>query len=344
MKKPFATYHIGSELCSLYWSPLSETTREEPGRLVVTDSHVASLYKLKRGDVLILPPGENHKNWDSVTKIVRKAFERNLDRTSTLVGAGGGVIGDMTAFAASLYMRGTGLLLHPTTLLSMVDASLGGKTGIDFDSFKNSIGTFYPATEIHIDPTVVSTLPDREYLCGLAEVIKSAMIGDADLLLLLENRRERILSREPGLVRELIERSLTVKGKIVEEDFTEKGVRAWLNLGHTFGHALETVTGFKISHGEAVAWGIGRALTLGVKLGITDTAYRKRIRDLLTAYGYSLEIPIPGIVEYTAAFMKDKKKAGSAVRFIIPEETGSIRIEKVPVDDLMTGILLHQSE
>lgn len=333
MSEPFATFRIGQETCSLYWSSLSHLTGPESSRMVVTDSRVAGLYRLEDSGAVILPPGEKHKTWESVQTILRGALERNLDRTSTFAGVGGGVVCDMTAFAASLYMRGTGLVLYPTTLLAMVDASLGGKTGIDFEGFKNSVGTFYPARELHIDPTVIGTLSDTDFRCGLAEVIKSGVIGDEELLTLIERERDRIFAREPGLMRELIERSLRVKGRIVEEDFTEKGIRVWLNLGHTFGHALETVTNFAVGHGEAVAWGMDRAMALGEQLGLTDPGYRKRIRALLKDCGYRLEIPVPDMDAYTAAFQKDKKKAGTDIRFIIPERTGVLHVRKVPVDE-----------
>ncbi len=241
---------------------------------------------------VVLPPGESSKNWKSVSLILKSAVETGLGRNGTIIGIGGGVIGDLAGFAASVYMRGCSLILVPTTLLAMVDASIGGKTGFDFMGLKNMVGSFYPASRIYMDVDSIGYLPKREYLCGLAEAIKTAMLGDGELFDLLENRREDVIARKREVVEEVVRRAVMVKGKIVEEDPRESGKRAWLNLGHTFAHALEAVNEFKgINHGEAVAWGLGRAIELGLELGLTDRAYASRVIALLRAYGFVLEFP-----------------------------------------------------
>jgi 3-dehydroquinate synthase len=220
----------------------------------------------------------------------------------------------------------------------MVDASLGGKTGIDFLGYKNLVGTFYPAHRIVIAPAAVRSLPEREYLSGLAEVIKTALIGDADLLVLLETARTRILSREPDVVEEMIRRSLAVKGRIVQEDPREKGIRAVLNLGHTFGHALESATGFaRFTHGEAVAWGIGKALSAGIRFGMTDPVFALRVRALLRAYGYSMETDT-GFDALKAAFGLDKKRTAGTARLVIPCAVGDVRVRDAAPEDLAAAL------
>jgi 3-dehydroquinate synthase len=235
-------------------------------------------------------------------------------------------------------MRGCRLVLVPTTLLAMVDASLGGKTGIDFLGAKNLVGSFYPAHRICIAPAALESLPDREYRSGLAEVIKTAIIGDERLLSLLEQQRESVLGRHPAVVQEMIRRSLAVKGRICQEDPREAGVRAFLNLGHTFGHALESATGFDgWTHGEAVAWGIGRALSAGLRFDMTSPSFAARVRRLLSEYGYRREAPV-SYEQLAPAFGLDKKRAGGRARLVIPCEVGDVRIREAAPEDLAAAV------
>ncbi len=312
--------------------------------VTVFDSNTVARFGASAAGPFSLPAGETSKRWESVQALLAFCTEHSLERDSTIAGVGGGVICDLTAFAASLYMRGCRLVLVPTTLLAMVDASLGGKTGIDFLGFKNLVGTFYPAQRIVIAPEALKSLPEREYLSGLAEVIKTALIGDADLLGLLEKARERILARDPSTVREMIRRSLTVKGRIVEEDPREKGNRALLNLGHTFGHALESATGFTgWTHGEAVAWGIGRSLSAGLRFGMTDPAFARRVRALLRLYGYRLETD----TEYGAlerAFVHDKKRRSGKTRLVIPCNVADVRLRDAAAEDLAAALAEREGQ
>jgi len=307
---------------------------ECPEALVtVFDSNTIRFGADARGAVC-LPAGETSKRWESVDTVLRRCAEAGMARDGTLAGVGGGVVCDLAAFAASLYMRGCRLVLVPTTLLAMVDASLGGKTGIDFLGYKNLVGTFYPAHRLVIAPSALEGLPDREYRSGLAEVIKTAIIGDAPLLDLLERERQRVMSRDADIVEEMIRRSLAVKGRIVQEDPREKGVRALLNLGHTFGHALEAATGFDgWTHGEAVAWGMGRAVAAGVRFGMTEPAFARRVRSLLQGYGYRLEANV-SFEMLRPAFGLDKKRAGGVTRLVIPCAAEDVRLREAAPEDL----------
>lgn len=304
----------------------------------VFDANTMPRFSAGARGAVCLAAGEAAKQWQSVDAVLHRCAESGMGRDGTLAGFGGGVVCDLAAFAASLYMRGCRLVLVPTTLLAMVDASLGGKTGIDFLGYKNLVGTFYPAHRICIAPSALESLPDREYRSGLAEVIKSAIIADSALLDLLERDRERVLSRDADTLQQMIRRSLTVKGRIVQQDPRETGIRAVLNLGHTFGHALEAATGFDgWTHGEAVAWGIGRALSAGLRFGMTDAAFARRIRALLRAYGFRLEADA-GFESLRPAFAVDKKRAGGVTRLVIPCAAGDVRVRDAAPEDLAAAL------
>ena len=297
-----------------------------PKGLAVFDANTETLLKNTPPNAHVLDPGEENKTWESVTDIVDQAFASGLSRDSVFTGVGGGVVGDVCAFAASIYMRGAGLVLIPTTLLSMVDASLGGKTGIDYRGYKNLLGTFYPAREVWICPEFIQTLPQREYKSGLAEVIKHGMLSDSGLFKLLREKRGPIISRDREILEGLVPSACSVKISYLEKDFRETGVRAYLNLGHTFGHALERVTGFKVSHGEAVAWGIGKSLELGLLLGITDKGYAQDAKELLTAYGFPLSYPGSSPEKILESMRGDKKKKMGKLAVIVQKSLGETQI------------------
>jgi len=324
------TFAFGSHPCTVSVVPHSELHSGVDDRAFCIADRDTSRYLPEHGTHFVLPSGEASKSWPELEKILGTMLDSDLTRTSTVVGVGGGVVTDITSFAASVYMRGCGLILMPTTLLAMVDAAVGGKTGINFGGYKNMIGTFYPADEVRISTATLATLSEREYLSGLAEVIKTALLGDRRLLELLENEQPRVLGREDDLLAEIVWACTTVKGEIVESDLTESGIRAYLNLGHTFGHALETVQGLGAwSHGEAVAWGMARAMELGVLVGITDRVYASRVRELLERYGYRVN-PIPEAAgAIRDAMQKDKKRRGAEVRFVLQRDL---------CDTLVTGV------
>ncbi len=335
-------YTIGTRRTAITFPARSELLNcNAPSTLVVMDEHTADLCPSLPPGHVVLPAGEATKEWSSVERILRAALSFGLGRDGTIIGVGGGVVCDTVAFAASMYMRGCGLILVPTTLLAMVDAAFGGKTGINFDDLKNMVGSFYPAAEIRVCVDLLNTLPEREYRSGLAEVIKSAMIADAGLFELLDSERERVLSRDPALVLEMVRRSLAVKGNLVEADPTELGVRAHLNLGHTFGHAVESVVGLGTwTHGEAIAWGMARAMDAGVKLGLTEPEYRLRVTGLLSAYGYRID---RGAVPFAAdvlmsRMVSDKKKKDGEVRFVLQRNLCDTVVTALS-DELLGSIL-----
>lgn len=307
--------------------------------LLVADSNTITLCAEYDGPSVVLPCGESAKQWEAVAAILGRAVEIAMPRDGRIIGVGGGVVCDVAAFAASIYLRGVSLTLAPTTLLAMVDAAFGGKTGINFGGYKNMVGSFYPAAQLLVAPSAVASLPEREYRSGLAEVIKSAMLADADLFRFLEESRKAVLEREPGAVRTIVERSLVVKASVVERDFNESGIRAWLNLGHTFAHALETVTGFgTYTHGEAVAWGMICALELGVALGLTERHYAARATSLIEAYGFATRADGWDPERLLQAMRHDKKVQSGAVRFVLQRGLGENELTSVP-DDAVRGVL-----
>jgi 3-dehydroquinate synthase len=229
-------------------------------------------------------------------------------------------------------MRGCKLALVPTTVLAQVDATLGGKTGINFGGHKNMVGSFYPAHEIRIVPETLASLPENEYRGGLAEVLKHAFLVGGALLDLVETRREAILARDPAILPGLIWDSLMVKARVVEEDLREQGVRAHLNLGHTFGHGLEAAAGFGVwNHGDAVAWGMVKAARLARRLGACDAAWADRVAGLLAAYGFADQAPGVPVDRIIEAMLLDKKKKGGQVRFIL--QRGPADTYMAPVDE-----------
>lgn len=331
-------YRAGSYPTAIEFPP-PESLMPRPGTrsLFVLDDHTRKLFPSIPESTLVLESGETQKDWTNVDRILRAALEAGLGRDGNIVGIGGGVICDTAAFAASIYMRGCRLILIPTTLLAMVDAAFGGKTGINLAGLKNMVGTFYPASEIRISTEVLGTLPEREYRSGLAEVIKSAMLADANLFHLIVERREDVLSRNPTLLEEIVRRSLAVKAAFVEADPTERGIRAHLNLGHTFAHAVESGVGLgSWTHGEAVAWGICRALDAGVQVGLTDPSYREEVVSLLDAYGYrtaprEVSVSTDALIELMTS---DKKKRGGTVRFVLQRRLCDTLLEPVDTETL----------
>jgi 3-dehydroquinate synthase len=293
--------------------------------LQVFDTQTAEFFAPSNVPRHVWPAGEKYKIWPQIDTLLARALELGLARDSTIGGIGGGVVTDMAAFGASLYMRGCRLVLVPTTLLAMVDAALGGKTGVDYGGLKNLVGTFYPAHELRIWPGALKTLGERDYRSGLAEVLKHAFLGEPELLNLLENQREAVLARDTVTLNELVYRAVMVKVGVVQRDFRETGERAFLNLGHTFGHALEAVMGFDGSwtHGEAVAWGMARAYDLGVALNKTNPEWARRATGLIEAYGFRTKADGADPAAMLHAMKNDKKKKGGQVRFVLQETAGT---------------------
>jgi 3-dehydroquinate synthase len=337
------------------------------GVLPVCDANTAFLAERISGGIpiCVLPGGESEKNWTSVEKILGAAHAAGLGRDSLFIGVGGGVVSDLTAFAASVYMRGTRLCLVPTTLLGMVDAALGGKTGFDLFGIKNLAGTFYPAQLVYLSMESLATLPGGEWKSGMAELIKTAVLDDDNAMfekvtelrdgftakLEKSGRGAGILASSGDnapcgeALASLIARSMEIKGRIVEEDPRETGTRrALLNLGHSFGHALEAAAGLgRITHGEAVAWGMVRAAALGRLLGVTPETRAKEITALIRSYGYEVKAPhplAPHADELLRAMASDKKKKAGKGVFVLPSER-SARLVSVSYDDPRLKLILN---
>jgi len=311
--------------------------------LLVCDRNTEYLAAKLRGSgatpLCTLEAGEPHKNWQAVEAILRSAHDAGLNRDGTFIGVGGGVVGDLCAFAASIYMRGCSLALVSTTLLAMVDASLGGKTGFDLFDKKNLAGTFYPARHVYMPMESLTSLPQSEWRSGMAELIKTAILDGDDFL---DEISDASAVKDATRLAACISRAARYKGKIVEEDPLEKGnKRVLLNLGHTFGHALESVAGLgTISHGEAVAWGIARSCDLGLALRITPHARAAKIKALLAAYNYEGGAPHPlmnNIETFIQTLGSDKKKRGGNLTFIVPDEHSAQPVT-VDSDSLMDTV------
>jgi 3-dehydroquinate synthase len=351
------TFSVATGPVSVFFHPdLSVPEMPPAGGIYIADSNTrALLEKSARFDparpLVIIEPGEEHKQLESIERILETALSAGLGRDSLFVGFGGGVITDMAAFAASLYMRGAQLELVPTTLLAMADAAIGGKTGVDFGNYKNCVGTFYPARAVHIPVSALETLPEAEFRSGLAEVFKTALLYAPKLFQIMGERKKEILARDPELLLEVVKRCVQAKAHVVERDLRETGERMYLNLGHTFGHALESVAGFgTVSHGEAVAWGIARALELGKSLGITDESYIADVLPVLESYGWSSAAVHPVLASRVAsgdmdkddvapallsAMKNDKKKKQGKIRFVLQREINSTLVTEAGDQDVL---------
>lgn len=304
--------------------------------LIVTDENVAGLHLEKVREVLgpaihsvILPAGEEHKNLQTIQGLWKSFLEHGLDRKSTVIALGGGVISDLTGFAASTYMRGVDWVCIPTTLLSMVDASLGGKTGFDLPEGKNLIGSFYPPKLVLADPRLLSTLPERELRGGMAEVVKHGVISDPDLFAMCNQGMDWVKRN----LEEVVRRAMAVKIKVIEDDPYEKGFRAALNLGHTVGHAVELVSRFELRHGEAIAIGMVVEAKYSARVGLASQSTVEAIESALNKMGLPTSIPAEMPREEIIRAMRvDKKKNNKTIRFALPVEIG--KVELVDVEDL----------
>lgn len=304
--------------------------------LIVTDENVAKyhLEKVKQAvgqdaKSVIIPAGEEHKNLETISRLWKSFLENGLDRKSTVIALGGGVIGDMAGFAASTYMRGINWIAVPTTLLSMVDASLGGKTGFDLPEGKNLIGSFHPPKLVLADPSLLLTLPDRDLISGMAEVVKHGIISDPELFELCS----RGMDWAKANLEEIVKRGMAVKIKVIEEDPYEKGLRAALNLGHTVGHAVEWVSRFALRHGEAIAIGMVVESRYAEQIGVAQRGLTDRIAATLSNLGLPTQIPDAMPREEILHTMRvDKKKNSNVIRFALPVDIG--KVELVDVRDL----------
>jgi 3-dehydroquinate synthase len=317
---------------------------------IVSNETVAPLYLRGLADALrtagvqvteiVLPDGERHKNWQTLNLIYDALLRHRCERATTLVALGGGVIGDLTGFAAATYQRGVPFIQLPTTLLAQVDSSVGGKTGINHPLGKNMIGAFYQPRLVLADTATLRTLPDRELRAGLAEVIKYGLIRDADFFDWLEANIEKLRQRDADALAYAIERSCRNKAEVVAADETERGSRALLNLGHTFGHAIETGLGYgQWLHGEAVAAGTVMAVELSRRLGGLRQADATRIVSLFERAGLPTRAPALGAERYLELMALDKKVVAGALRLVLLEGIGRGAIRSdVPLPQLAAAI------
>lgn len=279
---------------------------------------------------ILIPDGEEYKDFFWSHHLLTCLLKNRLDRNSCIVALGGGVIGDISGFAASLYMRGLHFIQIPTTLLAQVDSSVGGKTGVNHSLGKNMIGSFYQPRLVRIDPDTLKTLPEREFLSGVAEVIKYGVIRDSALFDFMERNRDAVRRLDTGALEFIIGRSCAIKAEVVSHDERESGLRAILNFGHTVGHAVETETGYsRYLHGEAVAIGMHYAARLSASMGMLDTSQADRIEALIEAYG--LPSRLPGDLNRDALLSHmqiDKKTVAGEIRFVLPERIGKVRVHK----------------
>ena len=340
--------HIGADLIGRADLILPHLKR--PRVAIVTNTTVEPLYlerlsaSLTAHGVAVtsvtLPDGEKYKDWATLNRIFDVLLEQRCERSTTLIALGGGVIGDMVGFAAATYQRGAPFIQIPTTLLSQVDSSVGGKTAINHPLGKNMIGAFYQPQAVFIGLDSLTTLPEREFAAGMAEVIKYALLGDASFLSYLESHMQAIQAQDAETLRYIIGRCCQMKADIVAEDEKEHGRRALLNLGHTFGHAIETEMGYGVwLHGEAVAAGMVLACRLSEQLGNISAADSQRAIDLIARAGLPVDAPTFAFETWLEHMQHDKKVVNGEMRFVALQQLGDAYMVKgISAADLRTVV------
>jgi 3-dehydroquinate synthase len=314
--------------------------------LVVTDEHLAGLaggfVQGLAGEGIassleVLPTGEATKSLDQASVLYDRLVAMQADRHTCVVAVGGGVVGDLAGFVAATYARGLPLLMVPTSLLAMVDSSVGGKVGVNHPGAKNIIGAFHQPSGVWIETDSLASLPPRELRCGLAEVVKYGVILDLGFFEFLEAEARAIESREPASIRRIIARSCELKAEVVSQDEREEsGIRAVLNFGHTIGHAIESVSGYggRFQHGEAVAVGMVLEARLAERLGWIDSNVTDRLADLLRRFGLPVEAPRLDLDSLIRAMGLDKKNRGGKIRFVLPRTIGRVELTEAPERDI----------
>lgn len=341
---------IGSGLldASISWQGLPKAG----AAVVVSNATVAPLYAQRlrerllavypRVDVVVLDDGEQHKGWDSLNRIFDHLLGQAMDRKTVLFALGGGVVGDMTGFAAAVYMRGVPFVQVPTTLLAQVDSSVGGKTAINHPLGKNMIGAFYQPERVIADLDTLDTLPDRELRAGMAEVIKYGPICDVAFLGWIEDNLGALLDRDKTALAHAVRRSCEIKADVVGQDEREQGLRAILNFGHTIGHAIEAGMGYgEWLHGEAVACGMVLAADLSQRMGLMPADFVIRLRTLIERAGLPVQPPRLGAERYLQLMRVDKKAEAGAIRFVLIEALGRAGVHAVPDERIVETLAAH---
>ena len=318
---------------------------------VVSDSHVAELYmdEVSRcleslaGTVVsfVFSSGEQHKNLDTVRELYETLIRNSFDRNDMLVALGGGVTGDLTGFAAATYLRGIRFVQIPTTLLSQVDSSIGGKTGVDFDCYKNMVGAFYMPKLVYINVSVLKTLSAEQFTSGMGEVVKHGCIRSAAYYQWLSAHRNEIRNRELPALFETVKGSCQIKRAVVEEDPTEQGIRAYLNFGHTLGHAIEKEKNFTMSHGACVGAGCAAAAWISKKRGLISAEELAQLEELLIFFGLPVRVEDLDIEKILDAAKHDKKMDSGVIKFILLHSIGEAYIDRTVTAEEMKGALLY---
>jgi 3-dehydroquinate synthase len=279
-----------------------------------------------QASVIEMRDGETYKKLSTIDGLAEKLAQQGADRNAAILALGGGVVGDVAGLLASLYMRGIDVIQVPTTILAQLDASIGGKTGVNLRAGKNLLGTFHQPRAVLIDPAVLSTLPEREFRSGLYEALKCGVIGNPDLFRQFEQNKDKILKRDPASLERIITDAVELKASVVSADERESGLRRVLNFGHTIGHALEAETGYrKLLHGEAVAWGMIAATNIALSVGRTDSATAGRIVDAVLGMGRLPQVEVSSRKILTR-LQTDKKTRNGVVHFILPREVGKVEV------------------
>jgi 3-dehydroquinate synthase len=303
----------------------------------------AAVTKLLAGErraTILIDDGERAKNLSTVERACRDLVRAGADRRALLVAVGGGVVGDVSGFVAATYARGVALIHVPTTVVAQVDSAIGGKTGVNLPEGKNLVGAFYPPKAVLADPELLKTLPPREFRSGIYEVVKYGVIGDAPLFEFLENNLEKVLRRNRSALGYVIERSIAQKARVVSRDERESGLREILNFGHTFGHALETVTRYKTYlHGEAVGWGMIAAARLAVEKEMFSPREEERLAKVIARVGPLPAWPSIPPLKLIAAMQADKKTRAGRLRFVLPERIGRVRGGVEAEEEMLVRVL-----
>ena len=316
---------------------------------IVTDTHVEPLYaeEVKRVlaqtasgvSVFVFEAGEKNKNLNTVQQLYKALIENQLDRKSLVVALGGGVVGDLSGFGAATYLRGIDFIQIPTTLLSQVDSSVGGKTGVDFDQYKNMVGAFHQPRLVYMNMNTLKSLPPVEFACGMGEVLKTGLICDADFYNYVLAEHERIRTLDTQVLARMIRRCCEIKAGVVERDPKEKGERALLNLGHTIGHAVEKLKDFQLLHGQCVAIGLVAAAYISWKRDLLTEGEYNKIREGCLLYDLPVRVDGLDEKEVLAATKKDKKMERGQVKFVLMKGIGSSFIDHTVSDEeLIEGI------
>lgn len=322
--------------------------------VIITDSNVDRFFSEECFYVLsgagfevykhVLPAGEANKTLDTVRDIYEFLLGIKLDRHSTLVALGGGVVGDITGFAAATFLRGINFIQVPTTLLAMADSSVGGKVGVDFKGSKNMIGAFYQPRFVYVNVNTLKTLPVRELRSGLAEVVKHGLIMDENFYEYIDFNIKKIFSFNEEVMQYITKMNCTIKGSVVEQDEKESGLRAILNFGHTIGHAIETVQNFELLHGECVSLGIAGIFRMGLYLEMVDEATASKVEGTLSRIGLPVRLKGLDVEKVYRQMFHDKKVKGSKLHFVLPKKIGEVVECVIEDEELIKKVLADLAE